>query len=133
MPPPSPTLRLFSRLTHLHLRGDRPENMDSILTFIEALPKLTHLSLARLSWDDDASVSMLHRTLELSLSICVLIIFAAQRLTWPGEAFILQLRQDLRFVVMPYRELSQIGMPESSIGQIGAMPKVSSQSAKPER
>ncbi|KAJ6452823.1 hypothetical protein C8R45DRAFT_638733 [Mycena sanguinolenta] len=104
IPAPSQTLPMFSCLTHLHLRAHYGNDEPSILAFVEALPKLTHLGFTHLSWiGGRIYLPMLHRLLESSPLMRVLVIFKIPGPSWPDEAF-LQLRWDLRFVVMPYRD-----------------------------
>ncbi|KAF7330677.1 hypothetical protein MSAN_02453100 [Mycena sanguinolenta] len=94
---------MFSHLTHLQLGVNLDENMDSVQAFIAALPALTHLSLSFDMFENEGVVfAMIHRILESSPSMLVLIIFDNATITWAQEVPP-QLRHDVRFVLMPHR------------------------------
>ncbi|KAF7340658.1 hypothetical protein MSAN_02137800 [Mycena sanguinolenta] len=77
---PSPTLPMFSRLTHLHLRVD--QKMNLICAFVEALTALTHLSLTDSFSSDGTAFPMIHRILASSESMQVLIVLGHTPSMW---------------------------------------------------
>ncbi|KAF7377102.1 hypothetical protein MSAN_00129100 [Mycena sanguinolenta] len=97
---------MFSRLTHLQLGVNLGEKMDSVRSFVAALPVLTHLSLSFDMFESEGVVfAMIHRILE-SPSMLVLIIFDNETITWAQDVPP-QLRRDVRFVLMPHREFAE--------------------------
>ncbi|KAJ6462889.1 hypothetical protein C8R45DRAFT_1107963 [Mycena sanguinolenta] len=80
---PPPTAQMFARLAHLHLGVHLDENMDSVQALVMTLPPLTHLSFSFDVFENAGFVFlMIHRILELSPPIPVLIIFDDSVMSW---------------------------------------------------
>ncbi|KAF8210698.1 hypothetical protein K438DRAFT_1808048 [Mycena galopus ATCC 62051] len=103
MPPSSS--HMFSRLTYLHLVVRLDENMDSVQAFVAALSTLTHLSFSFDMYENDESVFvMIHRMLESSPLLRVLVIFDDSIISWAHKVPS-HVRRDVRFMLMPGRDL----------------------------
>ncbi|KAJ6462909.1 hypothetical protein C8R45DRAFT_1220414 [Mycena sanguinolenta] len=102
---PPPTSQMFSRLTHLRLAVHLDENMDSVWAFVVALPTLTHLSFSFDMYQHEGPVfPMVLQVSESSPTIQVLIIFTDSMMLWANRVPP-DVRRDIRFVLMPYRDL----------------------------
>ncbi|KAJ7834245.1 hypothetical protein B0H14DRAFT_1158961 [Mycena olivaceomarginata] len=90
-------IRIFSRLTHLHLVAYHPDDVDPTCAALAALPHLTRLAL-----DSEKLALASHTIFELSPSLHVLVLFKHPE-TRMADAIAPLAREDVRFVVIPQR------------------------------